>query len=227
MICTTTRISIASWFPRCGTNALAGCSSTAARETVPTCARNARPAALLASVTRPRCPPVHRDQARIVAVGRRSEPSSERSFMDHEHSYRSPIGRKGARVRLPVPGSLNRAMPGCPGRRNASARATSCARRVRPDHMPLQRPPGKEPNGRVGHPSPSTKRRYRRSRFVSRTDMARATRPEVSPARAAATLHRLRVVSQILARCVPASRTAQVTCCPAGRARLFQAGLGA
>ena len=173
------------------------------------------------------CPRLYRDQARIVAVGRRSEPSSERSFMDHEHSYRSPIGRKGARVRLPVPGSLNRAMPGCPGRRNASARATSCARRVRPEHMPLQRPPGTEPNGRVGHPSPSTKRRYRRSRFVSRTDMARATRPEVSPARAAATLHRLRVVSQILARCVPASRTVQVTCCPAGRARLFQAGLGA
>ena len=93
------------------------------------------------------CPRLYRDQARIVAVGRRSEPSSERSFMDHEHSYRSPIGRKGARVRLPVPGSLNRAMPGCPGRRNASARATSCARRVRPDHMPLQRLPGKEPTG--------------------------------------------------------------------------------
>jgi hypothetical protein len=147
MICATTRISGASWFPCCGTNALAGCSATASRQTAPTCARNARPAALRASVKRPQCPRLYRDQARIVAVERRSQPASERSFMDHEHSYRSLIGRKGARVGLPVPGSLNRAMPGCPGRRNASARATSCARRVRPDHMPLQRLPGKEPTG--------------------------------------------------------------------------------
>jgi hypothetical protein len=206
---------------------LAGCSSTAARETIrpaPKCAASSAPSRG-DTTAMPSGPP--RPSPRIVAIGRRSEPSSERSLMGHEHSYRSLIGRKGARVGLPVPGSLNREMPGCPGRRNASARATSCARRVRPDHMPLQRLPGTEPNGRVRHASPSTKRRYRCSTFAFRTNMAGATRPEVSRARAAAALHRLRVSRQFLAPCVPASRTVQLTCCPAGRARLLQAGLGA
>jgi hypothetical protein len=123
--------------------------------------------------------------SRIVAIARRSEPSSERSFMHNEHSYHRPmIGRKGTRVGLPVPGSLNREVSGCRGRRNASARATSCSRRVRADPMPLQRLLGKEPNGLVRSPHRSTKRRSRCSTFVFRSNSAWAARPEASPTRA-------------------------------------------
>src|SRR5262249_58762061 len=58
----------------------------------PMCAPSGAPT-LGAMTARPRA---HSDYAEC-RDWTRSEPSSERSFMEHEHSYRSLVGRRGAR----------------------------------------------------------------------------------------------------------------------------------